>query len=118
MFQNVMRTLIIQLNNIGISSGTIIMDNASIHKKVDLEMFLRRNIFVLEFLPAYSPQLNPIEEVFSKWKHNIKVMNPSCHNDLIYAINNAANSISREYCLSFYAHVRSYMLKGIRSEDF
>ena len=29
----------------------------------------------INFLPAYSPQLNPIEEVFSKWKHIIKARN-------------------------------------------
>jgi transposase len=47
------------------------MDNASIHKKSEQKAFLENSGFELKFLPAYSPQLNPIEEVFSTWFHYI-----------------------------------------------
>ena len=45
----------------------ILLDNAKYHHAVLLHPFLRqhRHDLVLEFLPAYSPELNPIERV---WK--------------------------------------------------
>lgn len=45
----------------------IILDNAKYHHAVLLHPFLKKHsrILSLEFLPAYSPELNPIERV---WK--------------------------------------------------
>lgn len=45
----------------------ILLDNARYHHAVVLQPFLRphRHELALEFLPAYSPELNPIERV---WK--------------------------------------------------
>lgn len=45
----------------------ILLDNAKYHHAIVLQPFLRhhRHALALEFLPAYSPELNPIERV---WK--------------------------------------------------
>ena len=46
------------------------MDNASIHKANllnKLKLCVR-----IKFIPPYSPMINPIEEVFAIWKHNIR----------------------------------------------
>ena len=58
--------------------SVVILDNASIHhvdKVVDL---ICASGALVRFLPPYSPDLNPIEEVFSKVKSYIK------DNDIIY----------------------------------
>ena len=44
------------------------MDNLSSHKNVAVRAALRAVGAKLFFLPAYSPDLNPIEQVFSKLK--------------------------------------------------
>lgn len=46
----------------------VIMDNLSSHKGKAIRRVLREAGVLLLFLPPYSPDLNPIEQVFSKLK--------------------------------------------------
>ncbi len=46
----------------------VVMDNLSSHKNAEVRAALRAVGAKLFFLPAYSPDLNPIEQVFSKLK--------------------------------------------------
>ena len=50
----------------------IILDNASIHKSKRLQELCDQAGVVLEFLPPYSPDLNPIEATFKDLKAWIK----------------------------------------------
>lgn len=51
---------------------TIVMDNASFHRKKQLYEISRKYGFNLIFLPPYSPELNPIEKYWYVLKHRIK----------------------------------------------
>lgn len=42
----------------------IVMDNASFHKNEDLKTMVKKAGHLIEYLPPYSPDLNPIEQ---KW---------------------------------------------------
>jgi len=54
---------------------TIIMDNASFHKSPKLaEIAKRFNVQIL-YLPAYSPNLNPIEKVWANFKRILRKVN-------------------------------------------
>ena len=44
----------------------IVMDNATFHKRADIQSLILKAGHTLEFLPPYSPDLNPIEK---KWAH-------------------------------------------------
>jgi len=46
----------------------VIMDNLGSHKSQAVRQAIRRTGVKLFFLPAYSPDLNPIEQVFAKLK--------------------------------------------------
>lgn len=46
----------------------IVMDNCRFHHSASVATLFRENNIVFHFLPAYSPQLNPIEEFFSMMK--------------------------------------------------
>ena len=46
----------------------IILDNASIHKSARLQELCERSGVILEFLPLYSPDFNPIEATFKDLK--------------------------------------------------
>jgi transposase len=48
------------------ANTVIIMDNASFHKSQDTQTAIRQAGHILEYLPSYSPDLNPIEH---KWAH-------------------------------------------------
>jgi transposase len=46
----------------------VVMDNLSSHKKPAVRQAIEAKSATLLFLPAYSPDLNPIEQVFAKLK--------------------------------------------------
>ncbi len=47
------------------------------------------------YLPPYSPDLNPIEQMWSKVKSILRKIQANTFDDLINAINTALNSISK-----------------------
>jgi transposase len=50
----------------------VIMDNLSSHKRPAVRQAIRGAGAKLIFLPPYSPDLNPIEQVFAKLKHLLR----------------------------------------------
>ena len=50
----------------------VILDNLSSHKRPAIRQAIRAIGARLLFLPAYSPDLNPIEQVFAKLKHLLR----------------------------------------------
>jgi transposase len=48
--------------------AVIIMDNASFHKRKDVIQAIRSQGVSVEFLPPYSPDLNPIEHKWAQAK--------------------------------------------------
>jgi len=50
----------------------VVMDNLSSHKNVAVRAAIRARGARLLFLPPYSPDLNPIEQVFAKLKHLLR----------------------------------------------
>ena len=50
----------------------VIMDNLSSHKRVRTRELIEATGAALEFLPPYSPDLNPIEMIFSKVKQLLR----------------------------------------------
>jgi transposase len=50
----------------------VIMDNLSSHKRPAVRRAIRNVGARLLFLPPYSPDLNPIEQVFAKLKHLLR----------------------------------------------
>jgi transposase len=46
----------------------IVMDNASFHKRADMLEAIDQTSYTLEFLPPYSPDLNPIERKWAQAK--------------------------------------------------
>ena len=50
----------------------VIMDNLGSHKGEAVRQAIRSAAAKLFFLPKYSPDLNPIEQVFAKFKHLLR----------------------------------------------
>ncbi|EIE88349.1 hypothetical protein RO3G_13060 [Rhizopus delemar RA 99-880] len=50
----------------------IVMDNLLIHKNANIEKEINRRGFGCEYLPPYSPELNPIEQFWSVCKSKMK----------------------------------------------
>ena len=45
-----------------------VLDNAAFHKREDIQRAIRQAGHILEYLPAYSPDLNPIEHKWAQAK--------------------------------------------------
>ena len=50
----------------------VVMDNLASHKNATVRKAIRNAGAHLLFLPPYSPDLNPIEQVFAKLKHLLR----------------------------------------------
>jgi transposase len=50
----------------------LVLDNAKIHHSEEILKLVDQFGILLEYLPPYSPNLNPIEEAFSKIKHFLR----------------------------------------------
>ena len=85
-------------------NSVIIMDNAKIHHDADLILLLEGLGCRVVFLPAYSPDYNPIETAFSILKLWIKRNNDfmeAC-DDPIYALLIACSQITSQMAQSFF----------------
>lgn len=74
----------------GLKRGMIVvMDNLSVHKNsFDIRKFKRRGILI-KYLPVYSPDLNPIENMWSKVKSIIRKIEPRNFDECWHAMNEA-----------------------------
>ena len=54
----------------------VILDNLPAHKSPAAEQAIRERGAWLMFLPPYSPDLNPIEQMFAKLKHLMRKSQP------------------------------------------
>ena len=62
------------------------MDNASFHKSQDMKSAIENAKLTLEYLPAYSPDLNPIEHKWAQAKAIRKREDQTIYN--LFAKNN------------------------------
>ena len=87
-----------------------VMDNLSVHHACEVEEHFRQSGIVLLFLPAYSPDLNPMEEAFSFIKSYLR--KHDCLLQLIpdpsVIIEAAFDAITTEHCKSWITHSGYY----------
>jgi transposase len=70
----------------------LIMDRHPVHYAQLTQDYLEGNGVTFIYLPAYSPELNPIEEAFSKIKALIKKQKPRTLEALLESIKNGCGS--------------------------
>lgn len=109
--------LIEKIKNEKMTGFTLIMDNCVIHKMPGVKKKALEENLNLLFLPPYSPQLNAIEEFFSKWKHNIKSRNSNTSEELQTAIHCGYLNINANDCDGYFRNVRKFALKAIKKEN-
>lgn len=82
--------------------GTIvILDNLSTHKSSRAAETLKACHCWFLFLPAYSPDLNPIEMAFSKLKSHLRRIGARDYNQLVKAIGNICDLFDPQECWNF-----------------
>jgi transposase len=88
-----------------LSPGDVVfMDNYSAHKTVGvLDPIYEKGAKVI-FLPEYSPDLNPIELMWSKVKSILRKIKPRTFDDLIDALGKALDSVTYDDILGWFKH--------------
>jgi transposase len=82
----------------------VVMDNLSPHKNPQTLGLIARAGATVEFLPAYSPDLNPIELMWSKMKALLRKAEARTSPDLLAAITGALRAITPEDAMNWFAH--------------
>ena len=97
------------------------MDNAAIHKGEDvLENFEDHDINY-KYLPPYSPDLNPIENVFGVKKSRYSNANNNIKTkcQMIRLINETIENMNRDINFNnFYIRMREFLMKAYNGEFF
>ena len=82
----------------------VIMDNLRVHKDPEIEKAILRAGASLLFLPPYSPELDPIENAWSKFKEKLRAAAARTYEALVEAARDAALSITSKDALGWFAH--------------
>ena len=81
----------------------VVMDNLSPHKNDLTLSLIEQTGAQFLFLPAYSPDLNPIEKMWSKVKTSLRSAEARTQSDLFQAIASALESVTAKDAMSWFA---------------
>jgi transposase len=80
----------------------VIMDNLGSHKGKAVRQLIRAAGAKLFFLPKYSPDLNPIEQVFAKLKHLLRKAAARSVEAICAAIGQILGAFSPDECANYF----------------
>jgi transposase len=82
----------------------VIMDNLGSHRGKRVRKAIRAAGARLLFLPKYSPDLNPIEQVFSKLKHSLRNAQARSYDALLTATAELLETYAPDECRNYFAN--------------
>lgn len=82
----------------------VVLDNVSFHSDEEIAELIARRGARLEFLPPYSPDLNPIEEAWGKVKTILRAAKARVLEALVSALGEALSAICPRDCQGWFQH--------------
>ena len=82
----------------------VIMDNLGSHKGKAVRQEIRKAGAKLLFLPKYSPDLNPIEQLFAKLKHRLRAAQKRSATELSDAVAEILATVTPQECSNYLKH--------------
>jgi transposase len=82
----------------------VIMDNLGSHKGKAVRRALRAAGARLLFLPKYSPDLNPIEQLFAQLKHRLRRTAARTVDAVCNALGQVLESVTPQHCRNYFAN--------------
>jgi transposase len=86
------------------SGDIVVMDNLGSHKGKAIRRAVRKAGTKLFFLPKYSPDMNPIEQLFSKLKHWLRKAAKRNVKTVCNAIGNILNAVTPVQCTNYFTN--------------
>ncbi len=88
------------------SHDGVILDNLATHKVAGVRQAIEAAGARWLYRPPYSPDFNPIENLWSKIKHILRRLAPRTVDELLPAVAIAFTAISTADCQGFFLHAR------------
>lgn len=82
----------------------VIMDNLSSHKRTRIRELIEEKRAELRYLPPYSPDLNPIESIFSKIKQALRSLAARTQEALWNAMQTILDAVTASDAVNCYRH--------------
>jgi transposase len=82
----------------------VVMDNLSAHKVAGIREMIEASHAQLLYLPPYSPDLNPIEKAWSKFKQFLRAAKARTAEALDQAITEALKTITSDNAAAWFRH--------------
>ena len=89
----------------------VVLDGLGAHRTQKVRELVEGRGAELVFLPSYSPDLNPIEEAFSKIKALVRKVGARAREALVEAVGRALTAVTPEDAAGWFAHA------GYRPQD-
>lgn len=86
------------------AGDVVLLDNLNVHKSETARQCIEARGARLEFLPPYSPDLNPIEKCWAKVKTVLRRMKARTFDELLEALDRAFQSITPQDACAWFAH--------------
>jgi transposase len=83
----------------------VVMDRLGAHRGPVVRELIEAAGAKLLYLPPYSPDLNPIEEMWSKVKQHLRSIGPRTRDDLIGAMGDALRAVNASDARGYFGHV-------------
>ena len=87
------------------SGDLVVMDRLSAHRDPAVRELIEAVGARLLYLPPYSPDLNPIEEMWSKVKQHLRSVQARTHDDLIATMGDALRKATDADARGYFGHV-------------
>lgn len=84
--------------------AVVVLDNLALHKQPAVRIAIEAAGAQLRFLPAYSPDLNPIEQAFAKLKALVRPWRPRTFDQVCEVVAAALPRFTPEECRNFVRH--------------
>jgi transposase len=82
----------------------VVMDNLGAHRPKRIKDLIEARGAQLVFLPSYSPDLNPIEQAFSKIKNILRKLGARTHEALLEAMEKALSKVTPADAAGWFEH--------------
>jgi transposase len=82
----------------------VVMDNLGAHRPKRIRELIEARGAELAFVPSYSPDLNPIEEAFSKIKNILRKLGARTHETLLEAMEEALSKVTPADAAGWFDH--------------
>lgn len=83
---------------------TIVLDNLSVHRSAGVRDLVATAGCTLRYLPAYSPDFNPIELTFARLKTSLRAVAGRTFEAVVTAIGESFATVTAQHAAAWYRH--------------